>query len=434
MSDCKILGTHNLKLNGTVNASPSKSQTLRAILFASMACGKSLISNILLSPDAKSMISACEMLGANITFINPTTLEIIGTGGKLKKPVDVINAGNSGIVLRFIASIAGLINSYTVITGDHSILYNRPLQPLIDGLTKLGVYAKSMRNDGFAPIIIKGPPLFFETSLDGYDSQPVSGLIIAAVLRQGTTIININNPGEKPWLDLTLSWLDRLGVVYQRDDYTKFIISGNGQVKSFDYNVPSDLSSIAFPIAAALITNSSIVINNVDLSDPQGDKKLIDIFKQMGANIEYQPESHQLLISQHQGLSGIVVNINDCIDAINILAVVACYAQGNTIITGAKIARSKECDRISCIKTELSKMGANIQELDDGLIIKGQQLHGCDLLNTYNDHRMVMALFVAALKATGDSRIKDINSVAKSYPSFFSDMTLLDATSFQLID
>jgi 3-phosphoshikimate 1-carboxyvinyltransferase len=425
MSNCQVIGSSSLKLAGTINTSPSKSQTLRAILFASLATGKSIISNILLSPDATAMITACRMFGANINFLDTTTLEIIGTSGNLTAPDDVIHAGNSGIVLRFIAGIASLINNYTVITGDYSIRYSRPLQPIIDGLTGLGVDVKTMRGDNFAPIIIKGPPLFNETVLEGYDSQPVSGLIIAATLMPGLTTINVKNPGEKPWIDLTLDWLDRLGILYQREEYNKFIISGENNIPAFNYKVPSDLSSIAFPVAAALITNSSIIIDNVDLSDPQGDKRLLDIFQEMGANLEYRVSQQRLVVHEHTGLQSVTVDINDCIDSINILSVVACYAKGKTVINGARVARNKECDRIACITQELSKMGANITELEDGLIIVGGQLHGSDILQTYHDHRMVMALFIAALAANGHSIIHDTRSVSKSYPLFFSDMKLL---------
>lgn len=426
MKKCLVYPNNN-KLSGEINASPSKSQTLRAILFATLANGKSHIENILLSPDAMAMISACKQLGAMIEQ-NENTLKIIGTNGKLSIPDDIIDAGNSGIVLRFIASICSNLNSYAVITGDHSIRHNRPVKPLLDGLHGLGVFAESMRGDDFAPLIIKGPVLFDSTQLDGHDSQPVSGLIISSLLSNGNTEIKVNHPGEKPWLDLTLDWLDRLDLKYSRDGYDRFVIPGIQIINNFDYFVPSDLSSISFPVAAALVTNSSIVINNVDLSDPQGDKLLIDIFRQMGAKIDYHEHTKKLIVNHYDKLVGIEVDINNCIDVINILSVVACFAQGETKITGAKIARSKECDRIACISAELTRMGASLKEFDDGLSIYNSTLRPVDGLNTYNDHRMVMALFVAALGASfnnnhkNNSTILGISSISKSYPEFFDHM------------
>lgn len=434
MNKCTVYPDSN-KLSGEINASPSKSQTLRAILFATLAKGTSTINNILLSPDTMAMIKACEQLGAEISQSN-STLNIIGTAGKLTTPDNVIDAGNSGIVLRFIASVCSVLNNYCVITGDHSIRHNRPVQPLMDALNGLGVFAESMRGDNFAPIIIKGPVLFETTKLDGQDSQPVSGLIILSLLTKGNTEINVTNPGEKPWLDLTLHWLDRLNLKYTRDGYDKFIIPGVQSINSFEYYVPSDLSSISFPVAAALVTNSSIVINNVDLSDPQGDKLLLDIFRQMGANIEYHEHTKKLIINHYNKLVGIDVDINSCIDVINILSVVACFAEGKTKITGAKIARSKECDRISSIAKELIRMGANVNEFEDGIEIYGSSLHPTEDLQTYNDHRMVMALFVAALGAgfnnnqTNNSTILNIKCISKSYPEFFNHMSALGLEFF----
>lgn len=431
MTDC-IINNKQRKISGQIDASPSKSQSLRAILFATIAEGTSKIDNIILSPDARSMIKACCELGAEISE-NGNSLSVRGVASKLQQPDDVIDAGNSGIVLRFVACICGLIDGYCVITGDHSIRHNRPVKPLIEGLQKLGVFVQSMRLDDKAPLIIKGPVTNSNTELDGADSQPVSGLIISSLLSQGDTVIAVNNPGEKPWLDLTLNWLDNLKLDYSREGYTKFVVPGPQNIKSFNYFVPSDLSSISFPLALAVITNSEIIINNVDLSDPQGDKYIIDIFSQMGARIEYDPGCKKLMVKRHSGLSGIIVDINSCIDVINILAVVACFAKGQTKITGAKIARSKECDRISAISTELNKMGADTIEFDDGLFVNSVELQPCNNLNTYRDHRMVMALFVASIavaqnntnSTSNESKIMDVSTVAKSYPDFFKHMQTL---------
>ena len=150
-----------------------KSHTMRALLFASMASGQSIIRNALSSPDVEAMINACRQLGAQITCYTDY-IEIQGVAGKPKIPDDVINAGNSGQVLRFVACIAALTASYTVITGDHSVRFNRPIRPLIDGLTELGAECYSTKMDDHAPIIIKGPLKPGVTTLDGADSQPVS--------------------------------------------------------------------------------------------------------------------------------------------------------------------------------------------------------------------------------------------------------------------
>jgi 3-phosphoshikimate 1-carboxyvinyltransferase len=193
-------------LHGHISVPPSKSHTLRAILFAALADGVSHIHNYLPSPDTNAMIHACRLLGASID-IHDSSLQIAGVAGKPQAPKDIIDAGNSGQVLRFIGAIAGLIPAYTVITGDHSIRTSRPVQPLLDGLNGLNVFAVSTKGDQHAPIIIKGPIQPGSTTLNGEDSQPVSGLLIAAAFAPGITEIHVNNPGETPWIELTLDWL-----------------------------------------------------------------------------------------------------------------------------------------------------------------------------------------------------------------------------------
>lgn len=409
------------RLSGQVIAPPSKSHTLRAILFASMAQGESVICDYLPSPDTEAMIKACCLLGAKIDQREDKII-IIGVDGKPKTPDDIIDAGNSGQVLRFVGAIAALTSDFVVLTGDHSVRHNRPIQPLIDGLSQLGVFCVSTKNDGYAPIIIKGPFISGNTRLNGEDSQPVSGLLIAAAFAEGKTQIQVDNPGEKPWIGLTLSWFDRLGIQYQHSNFEHYMIPGGSVVQGFEYRVPGDFSSMAYPMMAAIITQSEIIINNVDMQDAQGDKKIIEILQRMGANILVEGE--QLIIKKNQQLQGCEMDINDCIDAITILAVAACYAQGTTKISGAAIARKKECNRLSAITAELQKMGAIIEETDDGLIIEGTSLRGTRL-QTYQDHRMVMSLAVAALGAKGSSVIEDVGCVQKSYPNFLHDMQKL---------
>ena len=155
------------------------------------------------------MIRACQLIGAEIEM-NDNELIIIGTAGQPRTPKDIIDAGNSGQVLRFIAAIAALTPGFTIITGDYSITHNRPMQPLLEGLAQLGSLAVSSKGDGCAPIIIKGPIQSGQATLSGEDSQPVSALLIAAAHLKGRTEIKVINPGEKPWIEVTLHWLKYL--------------------------------------------------------------------------------------------------------------------------------------------------------------------------------------------------------------------------------
>lgn len=409
------------KISGTIKTPSSKSHTLRAIMFAMMGTGKSFIRGYLKSSDSEAMINAIKLFGATVKETEEF-LEIQGIGipGRAE---NVIDAGNSGQVLRFIGALAALSPYYTVITGDHSIRHQRPVKPLLEALTTLGVFAETTRGDGYAPIIIKGPFKGGKTTLDGQDSQPVSGLIIAAAFAPHPTEITVTHPGETPWIDLTLHWLDYLGLPYSRENYTRYTLPGKGSFHQFDRLIPGDMSSAAYPVAAALITKSTLVVQNVDMKDVQGDKALFFALQTMGAHLEFGKDFIKVYPSQ---LKGMELDINQFIDSITILAVLACYAEGKTIISGAAIARHKESDRIHAITTELKKMGASITETEDGLIVEGSPLKGTTL-STYSDHRMVMSLTCAALGATGPSYIEGIHSARKTYPSFKDDFNKLGA-------
>lgn len=413
------------KLQGEIVVPASKSHTLRAILFAALGSGKSVIRNYLPSTDAIAMIEACRHLGATCD-ISSDRIEIEGLKGKIHCAEDVINAGNSGIVLRFCAAVGALSTHPIVITGDHSIRHQRPMKPLLDGLTQLGVSAKTMRGDGYAPVVIEGPLKPGKAVITGEDSQPVSAMLIAAAFAEGPIELHVRNPGEKPWIGLTLDWFNRLGIRYENDGFEHYRLLGNSLYRGFEYTVPGDFSSAAFPIAAALVTQSDLLLRNVDMQDSQGDKELITVLKKMGANIEIAEHNKTLHVKRGGILSGAAVDINNFVDAITILSVIACFADGETHIRNAAVAKNKECNRIHCIARELRKMGADITVTDDGLVIRKSALKGAQV-DSYHDHRMVMSLTVAALGAQGETRIEPVECVSKTFPTFVHDFNSLGA-------
>ena len=413
------------QLHGTLTIPASKSHSQRAILFASLAAGTSIIDNILPSPDILAMIRACRSMGASITS-DKDHLIIGGTNGQPQALKEVLDVGNSGQVLRFIAALVSLTAEYNLITGDHSIQQHRPMQPLLDGLTQLGVLAESKNNTGTAPILIKGPWQSYVATIDGAVSQPVSGLLIAAAFAQQPTIIHVQNPGETTWVDVTLDWFSRLGITCQHQNYAEYHLTGNSRYSGFTYTVPGDLSSCAFPVVGALITNSEITLHNIDLQDIQGDKELIFILQQMGANIIIDRASKSIQVKKSPELTGITLNVNAFTDAVPILAVLACFATSKTILTGAATTRTKESDRLSAITQELNKMGAKIIEHADGLTIHPAKLIGTSV-HSHQDHRIAMALSIAALAATGETCISNIECVNKSYPDFAQELAGIGA-------
>jgi 3-phosphoshikimate 1-carboxyvinyltransferase len=226
---------------------------------------------------------------------------------------------------------------------------------------------------------------------------------------------------------LTLDWFKRLGIDYQQQNHTQYVISGNAAYSGFEYTVPGDFSSCAFPLVAALITHSEIRLNNLDMNDVQGDKSLIFALQAMGALIEIDNDKKTVDVKKSKGLVGNKINVNNYIDAVPILAVMGCFAQGETVITGAAIARKKESDRLSVITQELQKMGANITELEDGLIIKPAKLTGTSV-SSFDDHRIAMSLAIAALSAEGETIIENTLCVDKSYPNFAQALQKLGAS------
>ena len=408
------------KLKGTLHIPPSKSQSMRALTFALLAKGKSVLSHLLPSPE---MLHTCRLLGASVEEF-PDRVEVIGLNGQLNGASDVINAGNSGIILRFIGALGALSPQPLVITGDHSIRHNRPVLPLLEGLTQLGARAFSLNGTGKAPIFVQGPLHGGHATISGEDSQPVSALLIASSFAPAPVELFVTNPGELPWVQLTLDWLDRLELPYQNEGGAYYSLPGNGSIEGFAYTVPGDFSSAAFPLAAALLTNSEVTLQNLDFRDPQGDKQLISYLQQMGAHIEVTENA--LHIKKGSALHGAKLDLNTCIDTLPILAVIACFAEGETVLSGAKIARRKECDRIAAITKELKKMGAHIEEHPDGVTIKHSPLKG-GIVESYNDHRMALALSVAGLAAREKTHVHSVECVDKTFPHFQAHMQALGA-------
>lgn len=425
-SSQSCLMVYRSQLKGTVGVPPSKSHSIRAVLLGGMAAGQSTIKNLLPSPDVMKAIQAIKLLGAAVHEYDNNTIEIMGVGGRPLQADNVIDVGNSGQVLRFVGALSALSSSYTVLTGDASIRSNRPIQPLLEGLRGLGAFAESTRQNGLAPMIVKGPLKAGKATLSGEDSQPVSALLMAAAFVEGKTEINVKRAGEKPWIALTLSWLDRLGVQYHHHNFEKFTVLGHPIRPGFHLTIPGDWSSAAFPLVAALVTRSCIKLENVDFQDVQGDKCIVPILRQMGARIEIDDASQTVYIQGDCQLKGQTIDLNAMIDAVTILAVLGCFAEGETHLINGAIARQKECNRLTCITHELRKMGARIVEKDDGLIIYPSRLYGT-IVESHGDHRVALSLIVAGMGAEGETCVRGIECTEKSYPDFLASMIGLGA-------
>jgi 3-phosphoshikimate 1-carboxyvinyltransferase len=412
------------KLRGAVKIPPNKSQSFRALIMAGLAEGASRIVAPAVSNDWMLGTEALEMLGAKVEPHAEEVWEVTGTSGRLQTPEDVLNCGNSGIILRFFTALSACCEGHTVLTGDHSLRHIRPMQALVDAINQLGAWAVCTKADGHAPVVVRGRLKGGRADLDGSDSQPVSALLIASALADAPTELMVRNPGEKPWVGVTLSWLRRCGVEFSQEDFTCYRIRGQSRWKGFEYQVPLDWSAALYPIVAAILTPSSEVrIPGMDPGDPQGDKKVVEILHEMGADIRLE---NGCLTARSSGLKGRTIDCNDFIDQLPLLAVVGAVAEGETILTDAAVCRSKECDRIAAMCRSLSAMGADVEERPDGLVIRRSGLHGARL-NSFHDHRLVMTLTVAGLIAEGRTVIEDTDCVKKTFPHFPESMISLGA-------
>ncbi len=407
-------------LHGVVKVPPNKSQSFRALIMAGLAEGDSRIIAPAVSNDWMLGIEALEMFGAKVEPHAGDVWEVAGTAGRLKTPDDVINCGNSGVILRFFTALAGCCEGHTVLTGDHSLRYIRPMQPLVDALNQLGAWAVSTKNDGHAPVVVRGPLKGGRGEIDGTDSQPVSALLIASAMGKAPTELIVRNPGEKPWVGVTLEWLDRCKIEYSNENFEHYRLRGRSRWAGFEYRVPLDWSAALYPIVAAVITpDSEVRIRGMDPNDTQGDRKVVDILREMGARIEWD---NDVIVARSSTLTGRTIDCNDFIDQLPLLAVVGAAAEGETTLTNAAVCRGKECDRIAATVEALTGMGAAVDERPDGLVIRRSTLRG-GRLSSYHDHRMVMTLAVAALTAEGRTVITDATCIKKTFARFPEQMS-----------
>ena len=406
-------------LRGWVKVPPNKSQSFRALIFAALAEGKSKILSPAVSNDWMHATEALEMFGATIEPKAGGIWEVTGNGGHLRTPDDVVQAGNSGIMLRFGAALAACCGGHTVLSGDESLRHIRLCQPLLDAINSLGGWAVSTKGDGHAPLVVRGPLKGGRAEIDGLDSQPVSALLIACSLAEAPTELLIRRAGEKPWVKMTLAWLDRLGIEYKNENFERYTIAGRSRWKAFESRIPLDWSAALYPIVAALLTpDSEVQVPGMDLADEQGDKAVLDILRKMGGQIE---ASGGTVTARSSRLIGATIDCNDFVDQFTLLAVVGACAEGETRLVNAEVCRHKECDRIARTREALAAMGAAVEELPDGLVIRKSRLRGCRL-DSHQDHRMVMTMTLAALAAEGETRISDVECVKKTFPGFIEQM------------
>lgn len=406
---------------GSVEAPPSKSYTHRAVIIGSLG-HYSRIEKPLLSADTLATVGACRAMGAEIA-VSDDGLEIAGVIGKPKVPDDVVNAANSGTTLRLCMSMAALADGATVFTGDES-LRKRPNGPLIKALNDLGAICYSTRFNGLAPIVVQGVMKGGVIEISGgISSQFISSLLISCPFAQKDTTVKINGElKSKPYVEVTLEMMEKAGGKVATD-YKEFHVESDQEYDLKSYRIPGDFSSASYMMAAGALAGM-VTVNNL-FESRQGDAAIMEHLLDMGANVYWDTAKGSATVEQ-AGLKGVDIDVGATPDLVPTLAVLAACAKGTTHITNAAHVRYKETDRLHAITTELQKMGADIIEEPDGLVINGGKLKGAKV-DGYDDHRIVMALAIAGLVATGTTTISTAESVDISYPGFFNDLKRIGA-------
>ena len=445
----KILAKKN-SLSGNIVVPGSKSHTIRALILASLAEGVSHISNPLPSADCLSASKAIQEIGAKVDFDNENNIwTVTGAGKNVHLPSNVVDVGNSGSVLYFFTPICATFEGWSIFTGDSSIR-KRPVLHLLEALKQLGANCYVSRPEENAPpALVQGPIKAGKVVTDGRLSQYISGLMMASTLIDGKLEIELTDPKEVPYLDMTKYWLESLGVqVEMSSDYKKISVTGPYQLKAFDKAIPSDWEAVAFPLIAALISDSKIVIDNVDGSGTQGDDAIVSVLQSVGADIQWNKETSQLIVTGGNRLSTenladktLRVNLAGFPDAICALAVIACFIEGKTVLEDIGVCRRKETDRIKVMKSELEKLGAKVEEGEDFIAIYGHSpiladgsenpeftLHGGNV-ESYDDHRVAMSLACLGLglKDGENVIVNDAECCSVSFPGFFEVMNKINA-------
>ncbi|MCD6317748.1 3-phosphoshikimate 1-carboxyvinyltransferase [Candidatus Aerophobetes bacterium] len=420
----QVLITPAKHLRGEITLPGDKSITHRAIILSSIAEGKSYLKGVQRGKDCLATLKCIEQMGVPVREgEKEVIIEGVGLEG-LKEPEDVLNCGNSGTTMRLLAGLLAGQRFYSVLSGD-KFLRKRPMKRIVDPLREMGAKIEGREKGNFPPLTIVGGELKGINYLSPIASAQVkSCLLLAGLYAKGKTFV------KEPYKsrDHTERMMQYLGISIKVKGLEVQIEGKNGEsFKGKSFYIPGDISAGAFFIGAAVsLPGSRVKLSNVGLNPTR--KGFIDVLLKMGAEVKIsnfkkicEEEVGDIEVRGGNNLRGVVIQgemIPRLIDEIPILTVVSCFAQGDTLIKDARELRVKETDRIRAIVSELKKMGADIEERKDGMLIKGgNKLRGA-LVNSWGDHRIAMALAIAGLRCEGETTIADTQCIDTSFPEF----------------
>lgn len=410
------------RVDGAINLPGSKSVSNRALLLAALACGKTVLTNLLDSDDVRHMLNALSALGINYTLsADRTRCDITGNGGPLRASGALeLFLGNAGTAMRPLAAALCLGQNEIVLTGEPR-MKERPIGHLVDSLRQGGANIDYLEQENYPPLRLRGGFTGGDIEVDGsVSSQFLTALLMTAPLAPEDTIIRVK--GElvsKPYIDITLNLMKTFGVEIENHHYQQFVVKGGQQYHSPGrYLVEGDASSASYFLAAGAIKGGTVKVTGIGRKSMQGDIRFADVLEKMGATITWGDD---FIACTRGELHAIDMDMNHIPDAAMTIATTALFAKGTTTLRNIYNWRVKETDRLFAMATELRKVGAEVEEGHDYIrITPPAKLHHADI-GTYNDHRMAMCFSLVALSDTPVT-ILDPKCTAKTFPDYFEQL------------
>ncbi|EGW7409504.1 3-phosphoshikimate 1-carboxyvinyltransferase [Salmonella enterica] len=410
------------RVDGAINLPGSKSVSNRALLLAALACGKTVLTNLLDSDDVRHMLNALSALGINYTLsADRTRCDITGNGGPLRASGALeLFLGNAGTAMRPLAAALCLGQNEIVLTGEPR-MKERPIGHLVDSLRQGGANIDYLEQENYPPLRLRGGFIGGDIEVDGsVSSQFLTALLMTAPLAPEDTIIRVK--GElvsKPYIDITLNLMKTFGVEIANHHYQQFVVKGGQQYHSPGrYLVEGDASSASYFLAAGAIKGGTVKVTGIGRKSMQGDIRFADVLEKMGATITWGDD---FIACTRGELHAIDMDMNHIPDAAMTIATTALFAKGTTTLRNIYNWRVKETDRLFAMATELRKVGAEVEEGHDYIrITPPAKLHHADI-GTYNDHRMAMCFSLVALSDTPVT-ILDPKCTVKTFPDYFEQL------------
>ncbi len=403
-------------ISGKIQAISSKSDVHRLLICAALCESETKITCNVMSKDIAATICCLTAMGTEISVCN----NIISVTPKSFKEKAVLDCNESGSTLRFLMPVVSALNIDATIKGQGR-LPQRPISPLKEQMEKNGV---TFHNDSVFPLHLTGQLQSGEYEIQGnISSQFITGLLFALPLLNRDSKIKLIPPVEsRSYLNITISVLRKFGIEIEEKE-NLYIIKGNQK-----YNSPKEIiaegdwSNSSFFLCAGALSEKGVTVTGLDMNSPQGDKKVIDVLKSMGADVNISGDE---ITVKKKALKGIVVDASDIPDAVPIISVVASACQGDTQIVNAERLRIKESDRIKSVVEMILSVGGSVEETADGMVIHSKKSLSGGLVNGYNDHRIVMSAAILSTLCSANVEITDSNAIEKSYPDFFKDFNSL---------